>query len=204
MENNSFKYKDIPWEKADPKEIIFKLIKKESKVLDMGCWAGRFGEKLKKERKCLVYGTDINKEAIGIAKKRLDLAFESDLSKPETLAPYLKGETFDYITAIEVIEHLAEPEDLLQEIKKYLEIKGKLIISVPNIANYAARLSLLMGNFNYQEQGILDESHLRFFTLSSIKKVLDESGYKIEQIKYTRANFFPTLFATQFILVCSL
>ncbi|MBU2577702.1 hypothetical protein KKA69_02610, partial [Patescibacteria group bacterium] len=68
--------------------------------------------------------------------------------------------------------------------------------------NYTVRLNLLMGSFSYQEQGILDESHLRFFTLFTIRNLLEDSGYRIEQIKYTRANFFPTLFATQFILVC--
>lgn len=202
MKKDNFKYKDIPWEKADPKEIIFKLIKKESSVLDLGCWAGRFGEKLKKEKKCIVYGTDINKQAIELAKERLDLAFISDLRKPETLEANLKGESFDFITAIEVLEHLAEPEELLVEIKKYLGKNGKLIVSVPNVANYAVRLNLLMGSFSYQEQGILDESHLRFFTLFTIRNLLEDSGYRIEQIKYTRAKFLPTLFATQFILVC--
>lgn len=202
MKKDNFKYKDIPWEKEDPKEIIFELIENNSKVLDLGCWAGRFGEKLKNEKNCLVYGTDINKQAIKLAEKRLDLAFLSDLSKPETLKETLREENFDFITAIEVLEHLAEPEELLLEIKKYLGKNGKLIVSVPNVANYAVRLNLLAGNFSYEDQGILDETHLRFFTLFTIKKLINDSGYKIEQIKYTRAKIFPTFFATQFILVC--
>lgn len=204
MKKDNFRYKDIPWELADPKEVVFGLIKNKSKVLDLGCWAGRFGEKLRNEKGCFVYGVDINKKAIKIAQNRLDKTVVVDLNNPEILRNFLDEEDFNFITAIEVLEHLAEPGKLLQETKRYLAKNGKLIISVPNIANLSVRLNLLMGKFNYQEQGILDESHLRFFTLFTIKKLLINSGYKIEQIKYTRAKILPTIFATQFILVCSL
>lgn len=200
---NDFKYKDIHWEKADPKEIIFPLISPGSKVLDLGCWAGRLGEKLIKEKKCEVFGVDINQKAIELAKKRLTKAFVADLNKEKELQKLFDNQKFDFIVLVEVLEHLVNPEKLLTEIKKLLNKDGKIIISVPNIANWEIRLQLLFGNFDYEQQGILDETHLRFFTRKSIRNLLMSFGYNIEQEYYTRTNILPGLLATQFIYVCT-
>jgi len=200
---NDFKYKDIHWEKADPKEIIFPLISPGSKVLDLGCWAGRLGEKLIKEKNCEVYGVDINKKAIELAKKRLSKAFLIDLNKEKELPKLFNNEKFDYIVLVEVLEHLINPEKLLIKVKKLLKNDGKILISVPNIANWEIRLKLLFGSFDYEEQGILDETHLRFFTRKSIQHLLISLGFNIEQEYYTRAIILPGLFATQFIYVCT-
>jgi methionine biosynthesis protein MetW len=198
---NDFKYKDLAWEKTDPKEIVYKLINNNSKILELGCWAGRLGWKLKKEKKCFVVGVDINKKAVEIAKSRLDKVFLIDLNTPFLLNDIFIKNKFDYIIATEVLEHLVNPEDLL----KYLREKCKntrLIISLPNVANYKVRFNLVLrGKFDYEQQGILDNSHLRFYTLKSAKKMFNDCGFKINKVFFTRAKIFQTLFAEQFIFI---
>jgi len=210
MADAGLKYKDEPWEKTDPKEIVYGLIAPGSFVLDLGCWTGRLGEKLKEEKDCRVVGVDINKEALKIAQKRLDKVWQVDLNEPKNLVAILADNKFDYILAVDVLEHLQNPKELLGEInkvccfaiKKYLKKQGKLIVSLPNVAYYKIRLSLLRGKFGYEDQGILDRTHLRFFTLFSAREMLEGADYEIEQIFYTRTNILPTLLASQFIFVC--
>lgn len=201
--NEGFKYKDIPWDKYDPKEKVFKLIDHKSWVLDLGCWAGRFGEKLQKEKNCFVVGVDINQEAIRLAKGRLKKAVLADLNNPEEIKREIGGLKFDYITLVEVLEHLASPEKLLEVCGDFLGRNGRVIFSVPNIAFLPIRLGLLLGWFEYQKLGILDDTHLRFFTHKSARKMAESCGYKIEQTFYTRAKIIPNLFACSFIFVCS-
>ena len=84
---------------------------------------------------------------------------------------------------LDVLEHLKNPEKILEFINYNMSFNAsqKLIISVPNTANILIRLSLLFGNFNYGERGILDKTHLRLFTLNSIKNLLLESNFKIKK-----------------------
>jgi len=87
---NSFRYEDRQWPKTDAKEYIFSLIRPESYILDLGCWTGRLGEKLRLEKKCEIVGVDINQEALSLAKKRLNYVFQLDLDQPEFLKKVLK------------------------------------------------------------------------------------------------------------------
>lgn len=205
MQNNHLRYQDSYWKKTDPKEQAFRLVPSGSRVLDLGCWTGRLGEKLKKEKGCFVVGVDIDGEALSGAEKREDKVLAIDLDQPERLMKALESEVFDYILALDVLEHLKNPGKLLSSLKIFLKKNGKMIVSVPNVANIDVRLSLLLGKFEYMRSGILDETHLRFFTFSSIKSLLEKSGWKIEKV-YSNGRklrkVWPGLFAFQFIFVC--
>ncbi len=93
-----------------------------------------------------------------------------------------KGCCFDRIVILDVLEHLRDPGRLLEECKRMLDVRGKLVISVPNVANLTVRGMLLFGQFRYRDRGILDWSHLRFFTERTIRELLERHGYRITSL----------------------
>lgn len=177
------------------------------KILEIGCATGYFGKRLI-NRGALVYGIDISPEAISKAKKVLTHAITLDLEIDKI--PYNEN-YFDLIIAAEVLEHLFAPKELLKKVHKLLKPKGELIISTPNILYWGNRIKFLRGKFNYELTGIFDEGHIHFFSYGSLKKELDEAGFKIyrESNYYIGNNIFkfikdkyPGLFSYQFIISC--
>jgi 2-polyprenyl-3-methyl-5-hydroxy-6-metoxy-1,4-benzoquinol methylase len=159
-------------------DIILKLIKPNSEVLDLGCSKGYLASQIK-EKGCTVTGIDNNREDLLSAKKECTKTLLMDISKEK-----IKGK-YDIIILGDIIEHLADPLSLLKSLKTNLKAKGYLLISVPNGVNIYARIKILFGNFNYEEKGIFDKTHLRFFTLKSFKKLIIDSGYSLTEIKYS-------------------
>lgn len=201
--DEDFRYEDKEWQDTDAKEFFFKEISVNSSVLDLGCWTGRFGDKLKKEKKCFVVGVDINKKALKIASERLDKVCLIDLGKSSDLFGAINNQIFDYIVLADVLEHLENPKDLLLVIKKSMRQNTKLMISVPNIAYHEIRVNLLLGKFDYGKTGILDETHLRFFTRKSITKLIEDCGFKIEKFMWSGRKWWPELNAIQLVFVLS-
>ena len=95
--------------------------------------------------------------------------------------PYERG-SFDYVIFADVLEHLINPEAVLKKIRDYLKPSGYVLASIPNIMHYSVILELLKGNFTYQDSGILDKTHMRFFTLKEIEKMFNRCGYRIVSI----------------------
>jgi 2-polyprenyl-3-methyl-5-hydroxy-6-metoxy-1,4-benzoquinol methylase len=114
-------------------------------------------------------------------------------------------EYFDVIVFADVLEHLRQPDKVLLNLRKYLRADGFMVASLPNIARIDIRLKLILGRFDYGDSGILDKTHLKFFTLSSAKKLFTENGFMIERIDYSgraaRFRIMPTCFAFQFIIL---
>ncbi len=212
--------------------LVLERIKPNSKILDLGCARGYFAKELLKKN-CRVWGVDSDKEAIEEAKKYYVEAQVADLDSispgrsPFGHLPGVKDFKFDYILLLDVLEHLKNPEKLLKSFKKYLKNDGKIIISVPNIAFLSIRLALLRGKFDYQKTGIMDESHLHFYTKKTLIDLITKCGLRIidfdtasgfSQItligkylnripkywQYKITKLFPTLLGYQFIIVCAL
>jgi 2-polyprenyl-3-methyl-5-hydroxy-6-metoxy-1,4-benzoquinol methylase len=97
----------------------------------------------------------------------------------------LKNRRFTRAILLDVLEHLKKPETILDECHEVLASDGQLIISVPNIANIAVRLSLLFGRFNYTERGLLDKTHLRFFTRKTARRMVESRRYEILEEQMT-------------------
>jgi len=131
----------------------------------------------------------------------------------------LQGEQFDYILIGDVLEHLENPGSILSLLNKFLKINGRLVMSLPNVAHYSMRFGLLFGDWDMAETGILDKTHLHFYTLKSAKELLKNSGWKIvdfrprgdlerwfrklglEWVGKKILFFWPTFFAVQLIFV---
>lgn len=107
-----------------------------------------------------------------------------------------QGAQFDIIVAADILEHLADPETILSRLKAGLRRGGLLVVSLPNVANLYVRLNLLLGRFPYHTKGLLDQTHLRFYTLSSMRKLLVKTGWVVERVDVTSipiAIVFPFL-----------
>jgi methionine biosynthesis protein MetW len=192
--------------------VIYQLMGEGLKVLDVGCGAGRLGEKLRLEKNCYVVGVEANGRAVGVAKQRIDNVIVADIERLNTL-PYSK-KYFDVIVFADVLEHLGYPEKALVFFNRYLKDNGYIITSIPNVANWTVRLKLLFGKWNYKECGLLDKMHVRFFTWETAKKLIEDCGFKIVSLKCTSgwswldwktklenpANLWKSLLACNFII----
>lgn len=189
---------------------IYDLIPLKKKVLDVGCATGKLLEELKSKKDCYTVGIEADKEESQEAKIRCDQLIEGDIEKLQDL-PFPAG-FFDVIIFADVLEHLKRPDEVLKKTKPYLKDNGYLLASIPNVAFLSVRLNLLFGNFDYTEYGLLDKSHLRFFTLKTVKKLIEEQGYSITHLEgYNQVKarysfikplgrFLQSLFASDFII----
>lgn len=191
----------------------------ESFVLDVGCATGFMGKYLQNDKQCRVVGLDLRSAELAIAKKDLFKVVNGDIQDDATVSKVLKttkNQKFDVVIATSLIEHTAEPQLVLQQMKKLLKPKGRIIMSTPNVAHWTMRLSLLMGNFEYTEYGILDRTHLQLFTYHTFQQLFKKSKLKIVKVKidaegggYPRislalAPFFKNVFAYQTLVVATL
>jgi 2-polyprenyl-3-methyl-5-hydroxy-6-metoxy-1,4-benzoquinol methylase len=149
-------------------------------VLDVGCGEGFLAAQFQKSGN-RVYGIDYLPEAKHGAE--IEGYAQADLDRG--IQPMLRGHEFDKILLLDVLEHLRRPEQLLRDCLPLLRPNGQVIISVPNVVNISVRLLMLVGKFNYQERGILDRTHLRFFTRKTIRKMVEESGLDVVQHRMT-------------------
>lgn len=154
---------------------IYSFVPEGSKILDVGCSSGNLGKSLKKDKAAYVVGVDIDKEDVIKAKKVLDEAHEIDLEADDLS----KLGTFDIIIMADVIEHLINPEKVLKKLKSLLNKNGKLVFSIPNMANVTTRIDLLKGSFEYKDFGLLDRTHLHYYDHLEVQRVFQDSGFKV-------------------------
>jgi len=188
-----------------------------SRILDLGCGAGYLDEIARS------YGHDVTGvdafEAPGV-RTRVNRFFLADLEKG---IPEKAGEGFDVVLAADVLEHVRDPEKALSEIKHVVKPEGFVVASIPNFAHWYSRGRTALGLFDYDQRGILDKGHVRFFTRRSFQRVARAAGYSVQvttpvglpldvlaehqgrgveavrKIDRVLAGFRPTLFAYQFI-----
>ncbi len=177
-------YAEVMFKQADENygwTKLFELFETESKVLDIGCSSGNFGKVLIDQKQCTVVGIDVNEDDLKLAAKKLSKVLKKDIERDS-----LSGlGTFDYILMADVIEHLVDPVSALKKIKKLLKPHGKLIFSVPNMANIANRIELLGGRFEYTKFGLLDETHVHYYDRSEFEKVMSRAGFTVKKYNNT-------------------
>ena len=147
-------------------------------VLDIGCGEGFFAAELAKSGN-RVTGID---DRVSPSNPVFEQYFSADLDGG--IAPVieqLNGKRFDRVLLLDVLEHLKSPGQILEQAHAALKREGALVVSLPNVANIAVRMMLLFGQFNYQQRGLLDKTHLRFFTCKTARRLLEECGYLIEK-----------------------
>jgi SAM-dependent methyltransferase len=154
------------------------LVGSDKRVVDFGCSTG-FVARVLSDRGCTVTGIELDAEAAAKARAYCDRVIEADLDELD-LAEALGGEKYDVGLFGDVIEHLKDPRRVLVAMRDLLAPGGYIVLSVPNVAHASVRLALLKGQFDYEDVGILDATHLRFYTRESIADLLESCGYLVD------------------------
>lgn len=168
---------------SDMGSPILPLIGPAERVLDLGCATGRQA-RLLRERGCRVVGVERDPKAAERAREWCERVIVCDLDVVDLVAE-VGSDRFDVIAAGDVLEHLRDPVQLLRSSLPLLRPGGRVVASVPNVAHGSVRLALLTGAFSYQDTGILDRTHLRFFTLDSVGQLFESAGMEVIHIGRT-------------------
>jgi len=183
------------------------------RVLDVGCSSGYLSSPLA-ARGNVVVGIELDPEAAREAEAFCERVVVGDVESMEL--PF-EPASFDVVLLGDVIEHLRNPARALARLRPLLRPGVRLVLSTPNVANWAIRLSLLGGRWRYTDRGILDRTHTHLFTRATLREAIESAGYVVDRIDFSApmpgdsdlldgaaravATLRPTLFAYQWVAV---
>jgi SAM-dependent methyltransferase len=155
------------------------LAAREGRALDCGCGAGD-NARILKARGWRVTGVTLSVEEQRVAAEHCERVLIADLQEP---LPDVIGSDYDAVILSHVLEHLVSPERLLAGVRRRLAPRGVLLVALPNVLFYPIRLRALFGRFEYTPDGIMDETHVRFYTFATGRALLQENGFEILQAR---------------------
>lgn len=167
---------------VERREMLHYIPKGAVRFVEIGCGTGAFGSLLRQNiNNANVVGIEMHPASALIAKSRLDLVIEEPV---EIGLGLLKNNDSDCIICNDVLEHLVDPWLVLNGLRKKLKKNGSIVASIPNVRYFPVfKDYILNGNWEYQNDGVLDRTHLRFFTKNSIKQLFEKAGYRLEKIE---------------------
>ena len=175
---NVYQFKDF---EGSSHRILLRLFrrfaKRDGRLLDLGAAGGELGAAAR-EHFARTFGFEYNADCIETLRDHFDQVVITDLETMKNLP-----ERLDAIVLADILEHLRDPKAMLSLVRSSLADDGLLFVSVPNIANITVRLGLLFGVFEYRDRGILDHTHLRFYTKRTIIRELENAGFHIVAIR---------------------
>lgn len=172
---------------------ISMAIDDNTRVLDIGADSGILSMVLKKTGKnVIIDAIEPNKDACALLENHYRKVYNGYV---QDYIDVIDSGDYDYIVLADVLEHLEDPLDFLNSLQKNIRHKTTILVSIPNIAFGAVRLELLCGNFDYADFGLLDRTHLRFFTLKTIKTMMANANLHIQKIIYLQSSIFDSPYA---------
>ena len=176
--SNVYTFKDF---EASSHRILIDLIRRFSPrggtLLDLGAAGGELGAAVR-DRFDRAIGFEYDADRIGQLRGRFDSVVIADLETVRKLPANVRA-----VVLADILEHLRDASTLLRCVHDALAPDGHAFISVPNIANVTVRLGLLVGVFEYRDRGILDYTHLRFFTMRTIRREIENAGFRIVAVR---------------------
>lgn len=169
------------------REILPLLPRHAPRALEVGCGAGHTLSLLKTQGICdWASGIEISPAAAEMAAQRLDQVVQGNVEAMEL--PVEPG-SIDLLLCLDVLEHLVDPWETLRRLTTLLSPNGVLVASIPNVRYYKVLLALMLqGRWDYQDSGIMDRTHLRFFTKATAIELLESSGLSVEQVSATNLH----------------
>lgn len=173
---------DLPYD-ADqvprgPRKALLERTPQGSSVLDVGCWSGFAGRFLRDARGAEVDGVEPHVAMAERAQRDYRAVYCMGV---EQAADRLLADkrAYDVLLFLDVLEHLTAPAEILERSRSLVKPGGRALVSLPNVAHWSVRKELLMGRWRYTQSGLLDQTHLRFFTLASARQLATQSGWRI-------------------------
>ncbi len=220
MSTEHYAWKEIPGSSHDLLRRRIRSLPPGRRLLDLGAAGGHLGRAVR-DRCAYLAGVEPDPALPPDCREGYD-----DWRSTDALSAGAWDAPFDVVVCGDVLEHLPRPEELLERIREWLAPGGTLLVSLPNVANVTVRASLLLGRFPYAERGILDRTHLRFYTRRSARRLLEDAGFRVRSIAATAmpyelavpvlgraplaggvrafasgsARLWPTMFGYQFVL----
>ncbi|HVT03555.1 MAG TPA: class I SAM-dependent methyltransferase [Thermoanaerobaculia bacterium] len=174
---NVYQFKDFD---GSSHRILIDLIRRfggKGRLIDLGAAGGELCDAVRSQfHHTLGFEYDVNRA--GDLRKRFDQVVIADLERVIRLP-----KNSDVIVMADVLEHLRNPSAVLNVVREALDANGTLFLSVPNIANITIRIGLLFGTFTYRDRGILDHTHLRFYTRRTILEELRRAGFHVAAVR---------------------
>ena len=215
-----YAWKEIPGSSHDLLRRRIRALPPGLRLLDLGAAGGHLGRAVR-DRCEFLAGVEPDAALASSAREGYD-----DWRSADALSCGGWSASFDAVVCADVLEHLPRPEDLLARIRSWLRDGGTLLVSLPNVANVSVRAALLLGRFPYAERGILDRTHLRFYTRHSAVQLVASAGFAVREVEATAmpyelelpglasppwrapvrgfargsASLWPTLFGYQFVI----
>lgn len=163
---------------------LITLVGTNKRVLDIGCGPGELGRVLTTTRGCQVRGIEIDEAAADKARELLEEVVVADLDATPVTDHFAPG-SFDVVVLADVLEHLHDPVQVLKDAATLLVPGGMVVASIPNVAHGSVRLSLLQGRWRYTDTGLLDETHIRFYTRSLVLRLFEDAGMMVDAVRGT-------------------
>ena len=178
--SEAYQSKTTGYFEAERREMLPFVPANARRVLDLGCGSGNFGALLKQEYGCEVVGVEHHPTAAGVAAERLD---EVVIGSVDAELPFPDA-SFDCIVMNDVLEHLLDPWRVVSQAARLLKPGGCIVASIPNMRHYRVLKALIQDQqWVYVEKGVLDRTHLRFFTHRTIRAMFENAGYVVERLE---------------------
>jgi len=184
-------------------------------VLDVGCWSGTAGTFLQRERGVVIDGVEPEGAMADRAARHYRFVYRSTVERAIAELIAERRHSYDWLLFLDVLEHLVDPREVLAASLELLRPAGRALVSIPNVAHWSLRWELLRGSWRYRDNGLLDRTHLRFFTRATALELARDAGWEVtwkhasvDQPPLIRLpesclrslERWPTLFAVQFLL----
>ena len=177
--------------------VMAGMVAPGARVLDLGTGSGALGQYLGEHSGCIVDGVTINEDEAALARPHYRRIEVANLDQPDW-ASMFSGESYDCVVCGDVLEHLRQPEATLLACSQLLAPGGRLLISVPNASYSGLVAELMQGDFKYREEGLLDRTHLRFFTRRSLAELLAAEGWSVDAIETIQRPLSESEFKVSF------
>lgn len=180
-EPDALRYEYLSLDPDDAGMKLAHLIAPNSRVLDVGCGTGVITDTIRRQKSASIIGIEPDAERFQRAIAR-GLDVHLGILSPDFIQQH---GPFDYIVFADVLEHLSNPAEIVAMARGGLKPGGSVVASIPNVAHWFVRIDLLRGRFDYQDCGIMDATHLRWFTRRTVREFFERLGFQITALDYT-------------------